>query len=528
MLHPQGRCTLARCKSESTAAPRAPRRHRHPSGPPRGAALPLLLVLSLLPALQMIWPRWGGGAFARTFTVRLDGTGGVPTFQAAIDSAESGDEIVVEPGTYTWENQGSGTGHGLIEFPRDKIGMWVHSAGGPAVTILDAQHRGRVMFINGINDSTLRVSLTVEGFTIRNGVAPTDPEAGYGWGGGVWGHLADSTLRDCIFLGNSGVNGGAIWWGGVSAITLEDCVFRDNHAEFGGGMMIINSYKTATLRRCTFTGNTASNYGGGLYCVHDAFALYDCVFTGNQAIWLGGGLCCNTIRPSTAGRLTVAWNSSADGSGIYGRTHPDLGLTSDLTIERGLIAFNFGGPAVTQDPLSQLTLSCTDLYGNRGGDWKGSIASQAGQAGNLSVDPLFCPGAGGDPGLCAASPCLPQNNACAATLGARGQGCDACTAEVANQQIVLHPSLHNPYRPFFHSGALLPFSLAQPGFVELRAFDLRGRSLRTILAAAQEAGDHLAVWDGRDADGRFVPSGVYVLRLQTGGLQQTQKLVIVR
>ena len=37
----------------------------------------------------------------RTIMVRVDGSGDYPTIQVAIDNAVDGDEVVLEPGTYT-------------------------------------------------------------------------------------------------------------------------------------------------------------------------------------------------------------------------------------------------------------------------------------------------------------------------------------------------------------------------------------------------------------------------------------------
>jgi hypothetical protein len=39
---------------------------------------------------------------------------------------------------------------------------------------------------------------------------------------------------------------------------------------------------------------------------------------------------------------------------------------------------------------------------------------------------------------------------------------------------------------------------------------------------------HEAAWDGRDDRGRAVASGVYLARLEAGGLVQQHKLTLVR
>ena len=57
------------------------------------------------------------------------------------------------------------------------------------------------------------------------------------------------------------------------------------------------------------------------------------------------------------------------------------------------------------------------------------------------------------------------------------------------------------------------FSLPHAGSVALRVFDATGRHVRTVLIARLNAGNHTAVWDGRDEAGRPVGGGVYFARL---------------
>jgi hypothetical protein len=62
---------------------------------------------------------------------------------------------------------------------------------------------------------------------------------------------------------------------------------------------------------------------------------------------------------------------------------------------------------------------------------------------------------------------------------------------------------------------------------EVVMFDLRGRLVRTITRGAFGAGYESAHWDGRDAEGRSVPAGIYFLRARTGASQAQLKVVVM-
>lgn len=59
-------------------------------------------------------------------------------------------------------------------------------------------------------------------------------------------------------------------------------------------------------------------------------------------------------------------------------------------------------------------------------------------------------------------------------------------------------------------------------------FDLRGALLRTLYRGLLRPGEHRFVWDGRDARGSPLPSGVYFCRVDAAGSTTTKKLVVVR
>jgi FlgD Ig-like domain len=65
--------------------------------------------------------------------------------------------------------------------------------------------------------------------------------------------------------------------------------------------------------------------------------------------------------------------------------------------------------------------------------------------------------------------------------------------------------------------------------VDLGVFDVAGRRVATLALGSSTSGATALGWDGRDADGRSLPSGAYFLRLTAGAnAAATERVVIVR
>jgi hypothetical protein len=77
-------------------------------------------------------------------------------------------------------------------------------------------------------------------------------------------------------------------------------------------------------------------------------------------------------------------------------------------------------------------------------------------------------------------------------------------------------------------GCELRFSLSAPRPGSLVVFDASGREVRALASGGFTAGDHAPHWDGRDDDGRIVPNGVYLVRLQLDHDTETRRVVLLR
>ena len=82
----------------------------------------------------------------------------------------------------------------------------------------------------------------------------------------------------------------------------------------------------------------------------------------------------------------------------------------------------------------------------------------------------------------------------------------------------------NPFNP----ETTIRYTLPAPGEVELAVYDVTGRRVRTLVRQRQSAGAYTVTWDGRDARGQAVASGVYLYRLVAGGQVQVRRMVLLR
>jgi len=83
----------------------------------------------------------------------------------------------------------------------------------------------------------------------------------------------------------------------------------------------------------------------------------------------------------------------------------------------------------------------------------------------------------------------------------------------------------NPGRP----GTRIRFELPARRDLAVRVYDVRGRAVATLADGPREAGRQEIAWDGRDGNGRPLPSGIYFYRITgQGQAAGTGKMTIVR
>ena len=88
--------------------------------------------------------------------------------------------------------------------------------------------------------------------------------------------------------------------------------------------------------------------------------------------------------------------------------------------------------------------------------------------------------------------------------------------------------LERNYPNPFNSGTVIPFSVSSETEVHLRVFDVLGRPVINLVVGRLQTGRYRVNWEGRDAGGRLVPSGIYFYRLRGGNRAESRKMTLVR
>lgn len=470
-----------------------------------------------------------------------------------------------------------GSGTGVTTLFADSLGRGFHCEGVTNSTIRDmtirkafAEVYGAAIFCTeGTSITIFNCEITNNhdgGIICLNGSSPTIQSCTFtnngSKGGGAIAAEVDCSpvITGCVMTGNYAPTGGGIFVRRNSAPTITNCVISGNYVSAanggGGGVTILNARPTFT--NCQITNNTADGFGGGIAVLDSGvLTMNSCLIQGNRTLAAnapGGGIYvdfggnillddCTITRNRTSGansdgggvslsfaneatfmQCTIAANSSNGQAGMAGGMSC---LFSSPVITKSIIAFNSPGKGLSCLDESIPVVSCTDIYGNEGGD--ALCGQNAGN--NFSLDPLFCNLASDNYRLQMTSPCFPGLHpngprACDnVRIGAQDPGCNP--AAVDDLGPADRSSLSGNPNPFAEK-TTIRFELARAGAASLSIFDVSGRLVRSLAAGRNAAGPHAIDWDGADEEGRLLPAGVYFCRLMADGSSTARPIVISR
>jgi len=259
---------------------------------------------------------------ARTITVDDNSPADFTTIQSAINDANDGDTIIVQPGRYY------GNGNRDIRFSGKAITVRSIDPCNPnivsATTVVcggsaSQPYRGFI-FDNNEGPNSVLAGLTVTGgYSAPNQPLVYGPIEKYS-GGGIFCKNSSPTITHCRITGNTvgGSNasgGGIFYWGGRP--TISQCIITNNNSNTYGGWSSSQSVGgggiygdgEGTIIDCVITNNTTSESGGGILCSEST--VINCTVANNSAYDSGGVSCFN----STVINCAIKNNSASLGAG---------------------------------------------------------------------------------------------------------------------------------------------------------------------------------------------------------------------
>ena len=285
--------------------------------------------------------------------------------QTAIEAANEGDIVLVQPGTYVETLDFLGKGITVTgTAPEDSVVV--------ASTVVDANAQGSVAkFVSG-EDSTSVLS----GFTLTGGTGTDTDGPANTRGGGIYASGASPTVSGCVIIDNiamgeypAGRGGGVYWEEGH--VQLRNSRIEYNHADAGNGMALLVSNSDGLMSNLVVANNGVHRPGGAITLVSytgtlrtsrvidnlakgiDAYSspcrITNCLISGNHSAGSGGGIRAWWYEPTYIGNCLIINNRADERGGGLNFYWSSTAIVENCTIANNVAALG-GNGASTSGP----------------------------------------------------------------------------------------------------------------------------------------------------------------------------------
>ena len=455
-------------------------------------------VLALLATLLVSLPAASSG---RSLTVSADGNGAYATIQEAMAASVAGDTVRVGAGTYR-EPVALKSGVALL-------------GSGSEDTRLELDGEGTQVYASEVSDAE------ISGFSLAY--------TGTGSYHTVLVRGSRVRISDCRMTNPREVT---VYVIEASQVTIEHCVVEHGAPGIlleGGSHGVIRDSRVRNSRTIgiVFLGGASGEVTGSEVMDHGTYGI---VVSGAGPVRLAENVVTGNadagILGMDEGELEIHRNTLVDN----GSNGVRLVSGSTATVVDNTLVGHRGGGVSAEEFRNVAEIGYNDVWDN-GTDYWGLPAP----ASDLSIDPLFVNAAEGDYHLLPDSP-LRAAGSDGGTIGAlgpagTGQHPDSLTVVQAEELADELPGAHRLGESFanpFNPRTTIVYDVARAGRVRLSIHAITGQCLRTLVAEERVAGRYSVAWNGRDADGRLVATGLHLCRMETGGYVGVRKMALLR
>lgn len=99
---------------------------------------------------------------------------------------------------------------------------------------------------------------------------------------------------------------------------------------------------------------------------------------------------------------------------------------------------------------------------------------------------------------------------------------DFSTAHITEFDLL--PNYPNPFNPVTQ----ITYQIPREAQVDIRIYNMRGRLVKVLVQESQTIGTHSAFWDGTDADGEAMGSGLYIIQMIAGSFTKNRKITLLQ
>ncbi len=401
------------------------------------------------------------------------------SIQAALDFAGMGDTILVAPGTYIENVELENQSHVIASYYLlDGDSSHIEN------TVIDGGGQGQVISMNLAGPNTKLI-----GFTITNGYTTTG-------GAGLYCVNSFPTISNCIFKeNNAGISNPSINGGSISA-----------------------NYSEITMEHVFLYTNYAAGQGGGVYAEQSRIDASN-VLVINNFVYAKGGAFAFYESTGTLDHITIANNYAEIEGGALFLQESEVTITNSIiwgNHPQQIVFSEFGDQSIVNIHNSILDgyVTGVETYNN------GTV--NFGLFDVFDTDPLFCEPDSGNYYIAENSPCVGLGDD-GNTIGFYGVGCGEIVAIDEELNTPETFKLFAPYPNPFNPTTTIRFSVASTQSSQIYIYDITGRLVATIIDEHMNPGEHEINWHADN-----LSSGMYFVRLQSGDLVQTQKLILLK